>query len=387
LKTQYDLVVVGAGPAGSVAARTAAEKGISVLLLEKDRDVGYPVRCAEAVRKDGIEPFINPDKRWITTEVNKFSFNSPDGREAIIDLKMTGYVLERRIFDYELAKLASKAGADVLTKAYVYGLIFDDGKVAGVKFENQGEQYSISSKLVIGADGVESRVGRWAGIKTHINIKDMECCVQVTASNIKVNSDVIYFYFGKEIAPHGYLWIFPKGEDIANIGLGINGFVGKNKSALSYLKDFLSRKFPNASILTTVAGGVPCSGTLEKISAPGIMLVGDAARQVNPLTGGGIVSGMVAGNIAGEIAADSIKKNNLNSIFKYDKTWHDVLGKKHNIYNRLKEGIFNFSDDKFNSISESFCKVPEEKRTIRGLFQTALFDKPSLLLDIVKVFI
>jgi digeranylgeranylglycerophospholipid reductase len=387
LKTQYDVIVVGAGPAGSVAARTAAERGLSVLLLEKDRDIGYPVRCAEAVRKDGIEQFIEPDKKWIAAEVDKFSFNSPNGTEAVIDLKMTGYILERKIFDYELARMASKAGAEVLTKAYVCGLQFYDGRVGGVKFEYQGKEKHISSKIVIAADGTESRVGRWAGLKTHIDIRDMECCAQVTASNIKVNPKYIYFYFGKDVAPHGYLWVFPKGDDIANIGLGVNGMMGKNKSAFSYLKDFLEKKFPEASILTMVAGGVPCSGTLEKISAPGIMLVGDAARQVNPLTGGGIVSGMIAGDIAAEIAADAIKKNKLDSIRTYDSRWNNVLGKKHKIYNRLKEGIYNFSDEKFNDVAESFSKISEEKRTIRGLFQTALFDHPSLLLDVVKVFI
>jgi digeranylgeranylglycerophospholipid reductase len=387
LRSHYNIIVVGAGPAGSIAARTAAEKDLSVLLLEKDRDVGYPVRCAEAVRKDGIEEFIVPENKWIAATVNKFSFISPNNTEAIIDLKMTGYILERRIFDYELAKSASKAGAEVLTKAYVNGLQLKDGKVTGVNYEYQGEQVSVSSDIVIAADGVESRVGRWAGIKTHINPRDMECCVQVTASNIKIKPDTIYFYFGSEIAPQGYLWVFPKGNDIANIGLGVNGFIGKNKSALSYLQDFLANHFPGASILTMVAGGVPCSGTLKKISAPGIMLVGDAARQVNPLTGGGIVSGMVSGNLAGNIAAESILKNKPDFIMTYDSTWENTLGKKHKIYNRLKEGIYNFSDEKFDSIAESFSRVPDEKKTIRGLFQTALFDKPSLLLDVVKVFI
>jgi digeranylgeranylglycerophospholipid reductase len=387
LKTHYNVVVVGAGPAGSLAAKAASEKSLSVLMLEKDRDVGYPVRCAEAVRKDGIEEFIEPDKKWIAAVVDKFSFISPDDTEAIIDLKMTGYILERRIFDYELAKSASKAGAEVLTKAYVNGLQFNDGKVAGVKYEYQGEQRLVTSDIVIAADGVESRIGRWAGLKTYIDFRDMECCVQVTASNINIKPDTIYFYFGSEVAPQGYLWVFPKGNDIANIGLGVNGMIGKRKSALSFLKDFLAKHFPDASILTIVAGGVPCSGTLKKISAPGIMLAGDAARQVNPLTGGGIVSSMVAGNLAGSIAAESIKNKKPDYILTYDSTWEETLGKKHKIYNRLKEGIYNFSDENFNSIAKSFSRVPEEKRTIRGLFQTALFDRPSLLLDVVKVFI
>ncbi len=387
LKTDYDVIVVGAGPAGSIAARFAAEQGVSVLMLEKDRDVGYPVRCGEAISKSGVEEFIPSNEKWITSHIDKFSLNSPDGTEAIIEFQDAGYVLERRIFDYELAKTAAAAGAEILTRAYVNGLIIENDKVCGVKYEYRGEKKEIKAKIVIGADGVESRVGRWAGIKTHIHFKDMECCTQVTASNINADSNTLYFYFGQNYAPGGYFWVFPKGKGIANIGLGVSGMVGKKKSALSYLNDFMSENYPTAPILTSIAGGVPSTVTLEKISAPGIMLVGDAARQVNPLSGGGIASGMIGGSIAGRIAGEAIKKNNLNYILTYDKAWHDRLGKRHEIFERIKNGIYNFTDEKFNKIAHSFNKIPKDKRTLGRLFTTALINQPSLLVDVAKVFI
>lgn len=387
MKKQYDIIVVGAGPAGSMAARYAAEKGVSVLMLEKDRDVGYPVRCGEAISKAGVEEFIPIDEKWIAATISRFGFVAPNGSEVFINFGDAGFVLERRIFDYALAQSAAGAGVEILTRAYVNGLIIEDDIVKGVKYEYRGEQHEVYAKVVIAADGVESRVGRWAGLKTHIDFRDMEAAVQVTAANIPIDQNTLYFYFGKDVAPNGYFWVFPKGNNKANIGLGVSGIIGKKRSALSYLNDFMEKHYPDAPILTSIAGGVPCSITLDKISAPGIMLVGDAARQVNPLSGGGIASGMIGGSIAGTIAGEAIKKNNLAHILTYDKAWNDRLGKRHEIFNRIKNGIYNFSDEKFNLIAQSFLKIPEEKRGLGNLFVTALMNQPSLLVDVAKVFL
>jgi len=387
VKAEYDVIVVGAGPAGSMAARFAADKGIRVLMLEKDRDVGYPVRCGEAVSKAGIEEFLTPDSKWIASSIDKFSLVSPDNTEVILQFSDTGYILERRVFDYELAKLASLSGAEVLTRAYVTGLIMENGVVSGVKYQYRGEEKSVKAKIVIAADGVESRVGRWAGLKTHVDIRDMECCAQVTAANVSVDPNTCYFYFGQDVAPEGYLWVFPKGNSSAHIGLGVSGLRGKSRSAISYLNSFMEKNYPDAPVLTSVAGGVPCSITLGRISAPGIMLTGDAARQVNPLSGGGIISGMIGGSIAGRLAAESVLSSRPDHIMTYDKAWNDRLGKRHEIFNRIKNGIYNFSDEKFNSIAHSFTKVPADKRTLGSLFRTALLNQPSLLLDVAKVFL
>ncbi len=386
MKNEYDIVVVGAGPSGSMAARFSAEQGVSVLMLEKDRDVGYPVRCGEAVSEAGITEFIEIDKRWVATEINKFSFIAPNGKEVILPLNDKGYILERKIFDYALAESAAKAGAEIQTRAYVYDLIFDGNNVAGVKAEIGGQQKEIKAKIVIAADGVESRVGRWGGLKTYTDFREMESGVQVTASNIPVNQNTIYFYFGEKVAPEGYLWVFPKGNNLANIGLGVSGMIGKKKSALAYLNEFMEKHYPDAPILTRVAGGIPCTITLDRIVTDGLMLVGDAARQVNPLSGGGIASGMIGGSIAGKIAGNAILKNDLSYIYQYEKDWNNRLGKRHKIFDNLKNGIFHFSDDKFNNIADSILKIPMEKRTLGSVFKTALINNPSLLLDVAKVF-
>jgi digeranylgeranylglycerophospholipid reductase len=388
MKSEYDVIVVGAGPAGSTAARYAAAGGASVLMLEKDRDVGYPVRCGEAVSHDGLIQFIEPDPKFIASTVTRFRLVAPNGKEVVPKLDGVGYVLERRLFDYELAKIAANAGAEVVTKAYAYDLIRNDaGEACGVKALIKDAKVEIRGKVVIGADGVESRVGRWAGIDTTCHIRDMESCAQMTISGIKVDEDILDFYFGDEVSPGGYLWVFPKGKNSANVGIGISVECAKQKSAIRYLREFVDRKFPNAAVLTHIAGGVPCAKTCDAIVKNRVMLVGDAAHQVNPTSGGGIISGMIGGMLAGEVAAEAIGKNDLSLLAEYQKLWHKRLGWRHEVFYNIKEGISRFSDKTLNTIAESALKLPEQKRTLGGIFRTALWNQPSLLLDVARVFV
>ena len=389
MKNSYDIVVVGAGPAGSTTARFAAEAGASVLILEKDRDVGLPVRCAEGVTEKGLCSVlddINP--RWIENRVHDVMFHSPSGKEVELNFKQTGFILNRKVFDYDLAQLAVKAGAELLTKAYVSNVLIEEGRVAGVSFIRFGKTYLIKAKIVVGADGVESRVGRWAGLKTHTKMKDMETCFQYTARNIDLSDKHLHLYFSREIAPQGYLWVFPKGGGLANVGLGISGTEAKKKSPLDYLNEFMSRYFPDASLLDSVAGGVPCDKTLERITADGLMLVGDAAHQVNPITGGGIVTALQSGKLAGQIAARAVKRDDVSTkgLQDYPKQWQKMEGKNHQIFYKLKEQIYNLTDEEFDAIAAAGLETPVEKRTMLTLFRAALVKKPSLIFEAIKVF-
>lgn len=387
MKDSYDVIVIGAGPAGSTAARYAAAGGASVLMLEKDRDVGYPVRCGEAVSHEGVVQFIEPDPKWIATTVTRFRIFGPNRNHVIPRLDGIGYVLERRIFDYELAKVAARAGAEVITKAYVYDLIRSNGRVEGVRALIKDEKVEIHGKVVIGADGVESRVGKWAGIDTTCHIRDMESCAQVTLTGVEVEEDILDFYFGENVAPGGYLWVFPKGKDSANVGLGVSVEQAKKKAAIKYLEEFIEQEFPGAAILTRIAGGVPCAKTCDEIVKNNVLLVGDAAHQVNPLTGGGIITGMIGGMIAGQVAAEAIQKNDLRHLVEYERRWHKRLGWRHEVFYNIKEAISQFSDETLNKLCLNGSKLPEEKRTVGGIFRTALWNQPSMLLDVARVFI
>ena len=389
MKSNYDVVVVGGGPSGSMAAWEAAKGGASVCLLEKDRDIGYPVRCGEAAGESGIKKFVKIKDSWIAEKITGAILVSPNNRSVEVDFTSeTGYILNRRIFDYDLSRYAADAGAEVYTKAYVKGVQKVNENISGVILDHLGEEKKIQSKIVIGADGLTSRIGRWSGMKTQIRMKDMESAVQYSVSNIDIDNNKMIMYVGKKYAPGGYLWVFPKGNRFANIGIGISGKYSRFKSAKRYLDEFMERKYPNAAIHTTMCGGVPCAKPMKQPINNGLMLVGDAAHQINPMTGGGIVSGMKAGWIAGQVAADSVAKADYSKkmLQTYpDKMWKD-FGKKYERFYNIKQAIENLTDADLNSIAEKALSIPRDNRTLGSIFKAAVFKKPSLVIDVLKVF-
>ena len=389
LNNKYDVIVVGGGPSGSMAAIEVAKKGFSVCILEKDRDIGMPVRCGEAIGYTGLNQFFKPKPSWIASKIEGVNLIAPNGISVGVDFKSeTGYILNRRIFDYDLSRIAVENGAEVYTKSYVKSLIIKDEYVSGVVVNHLGNDIKIKSKLVIAADGVESRVGRWAGLKTSVRMKDMESCLQYSVANIKIETKKMVMYIGKKYAPGGYLWIFPKGDGLANIGIGISGKYSKYKSARKYLDEFINKYYPNLSILTTVAGGVPCAKPMREPVSNGVMLVGDAAHQINPMTGGGIASGMRGGKIAGKIAANALNQNNLSKEYlkAYSKEMFKIFGKNHDRFYRIKETVNQLDDDDLNYIATKVSEVSAEKRTITTIFKHAVYKKPSIVFDVLKVF-
>ncbi|MBR9975038.1 MAG: NAD(P)/FAD-dependent oxidoreductase, partial [Bacteroidetes bacterium] len=319
------------------------------------------------------------------------------------DLGGHGYVLERRIFDYDLARLAAEAGVDVRTKSYVDGLLpADGGDVVrampsahdaastgtwkGVSLLWKGEPRTVEARVIVGADGVESRVGKWAGIDTTTHLRDMETCAQMTLTNVDLEDDVCEFYLGNDAAPMGYLWVFPKGHGMANVGVGISGMASKKKAAIRYLQEFIERRFPDASVLTTVAGGVPCATTVDTLVNGNVVLVGDAAHQVNPMSGGGITSGMIGARLAGEAIARALEKNDLSLLDEYPKAWRKDVGAKHETYYKMKAAVYKFPDATLDDIAVNVLKLREDKRTIWGVFKTALKHQPALIWEMVKTF-
>lgn len=387
MKESYDVIVVGGGPGGSWAARHAALGGASVLLLEKDREIGLPVRCAEGVDFSGLNKLV-PEIRaeWISQVVERAQVVAPDGRIVEGFTGDKGYMLHRRIFDPALAALAAEAGAHIVTKAYVHGLLFENGCVSGVRVRHLGEDFEIRASVVIGADGIESRVGRWGGIDTAVPVHEMESCAQMTLTHIDIDPNTATFWIGEQVAPMGYAWMFPKGPGWANVGLGISGKYTAEKRAVDYLREFVAREYPEASILNLVAGGVPTTRQLRDLVRDGLMLVGDAARQTDPLTGGGIVNAMFAGEFAGQVAADAVNRGDVSqkSLGQYQKIWEKRRAKGIDLAYKVKNVIYKFSDDDHNQLADTVSAIPLEKRTTFAIYKKALVKHPRLILDMAR---
>ena len=389
MKNNYDVIIVGGGPSGSMSAIEIAKAGYSVCILEKDRDIGMPVRCGEAIGYTGLTQFFSPKSEWIASEIKGANLIAPGGIKLNIPFRdETGFILNRRIFDYDLSRIAVSHGAEVYTKSYVKELIIENDFIKGVVLNHLDKEVKMKAKLVIGADGIESRIGRWGNIKTSVRMKDMESCVQYSVANINVESDQMTMYVGQEYAPGGYLWIFPKGDGFANIGIGISGKYSKNKSAKKYMDDFILQNYPDVSILTTVCGGVICSKPHKNPISNGLMLVGDAAHQINPMTGGGIASGMRGGQIAGEVAIKALEKGDYseNMLKLYPKKIFKVFGKTHERFYRIKESINQLTDDELTYIAKQVSTIPSDKVGLSDVFKSAVYKKPSLIIDVLKVF-
>ncbi|MDI6889072.1 MAG: NAD(P)/FAD-dependent oxidoreductase [Methanocellales archaeon] len=388
MKDEYDVVVVGAGPGGSIAAKTAAEHDLDVLLIEKRAEIGNPVRCAEGVGKEGIKSFIKPDRSWISAEVKGARIYSPDGTAIEMSEDMAGpevgYVLERKIFDRALALQAARAGAEVMVKTRATGLIMEDGFVKGVKGKHFGDDFTVRASVIIGADGVESKVGRWAGIDTTLKLSDIETCAQFLMTDIDFNPDYCDFYVGNEIAPGGYAWIFPKGGHEANVGLGILGSRAGEIKAMDLLKRFVKEKFPDGQVLEIIVGGVPVSGPLERTIANGLMLVGDAARMADPITGGGIVNAMLTGQIAGEVAAKALSRGDTSTkaLSEYENRWKSAIGAPLKNSLRAKEIFTKMSDEKLNALAHSIKDVDFSEMTATGLLRALVKRNPKILWEL-----
>lgn len=388
MKEYYDIVVIGGGPAGCYSAKVAAEMGASVLVLEKDREIGVPVRCAEGIGEKSLSEFFEPDPRWIANRIEGFSLASPDGTLVDIANKEIGYILERRIFDREIARCAIEAGAVIRTRATASSLLFEDHRIAGVRFVHLEQPHEIKAKLVIGADGVESRVGRWAGLRTACPLRDMEICAQYAMANLKIDPTRLQLWFGHDIAPGGYLWIFPKSATTANVGVGISGDYAETHPPFHYLEAFIQKHLPNSAVTGVTTGAVPCSGGFTPIVTDGLMLVGDAAHQANPLSGGGIATALKAAHIAGRVAAEAVQRGNVSQkrLMAYQKEWMKVMGRDHRRFYRLKEAVYTMTDETMNQTAHKLSAVKYPKRTLIKVFQIALFDHPKLLLDVPRLF-
>jgi digeranylgeranylglycerophospholipid reductase len=390
MKKKYDVLVIGGGPAGALAAKTAAEKGLSACLVEKRPAIGAPVRCAEGIGREALLEFIDPDPRWISAEMQGAGIVAPDGFTMTLESAMAGskvgYVLDRKFFDRELVWKAAEAGADVAVKSRAAAPLLEKGVVKGAKIEYCGTVTDVKSDIVIAADGVESKFSKWCGIDTTVPLREIMSSVQYVMTDIDIDEHSTIFYLGNDVAPEGYLWIFPKGKRTANVGIGISGRKsGKGHRAKDYLDKFVKKTFPEGKTIEYIPGGVSVCRPLECTVADGLMITGDAARVVDPLTGGGIYNAMYTGRLAAEVAADCIGRGDTSkkALMTYDKAWRSSkIGKAIERNYHIKEYLIKQPDEKLNEIIHSVSKLNLKEFSTISLIKEIIRVNPRLMLEL-----
>ncbi len=354
-RLECDVVVVGAGPAGSLAARTAAEEGVQVILLEEHPRVGHPINCAEGLSLDGIKDAgVEAKPPIVCQEIMKARVYTPDMNFVeLTSSTWNGFVLNRDVFDRTLSENAVEAGADLITSTRVIDLIKNGDTVTGVKAVREGEPLQVRAKIVIGADGFASVVRRTAGFRRWF--PDVCACVQYRLGGLALDEpDAHDFILGSKIAPGGYAWVFPKSTEVANVGLGVRRI--HTAPPIEYLKKWVSSdpRFKDAEIQLVNGGICPVSGNLDKTVDNGVILCGDAAGHLIPMTGAGIHAGVEAGKMAGGTAARAVGEGDVSAVrlSEYERLFEEHWGKRIKDSGRVLAMLDKFSDENLNTLAK-----------------------------------
>ncbi len=385
LKREYDVIVVGGGPGGAVAAQMAAREGLDVLLIDKRQEIGAPVQCGEAIGYELISQWIDIDNpQWAAAYIDAFRIVGPTGESVRVPPTSPTMIVERKLFDRELVHQAVRAGAQALAKTRATDVIIENGYVCGVKMVCMGEECEARAKIVIGADGVESRIGHWAGLNTTPRMSEYYSGAQYLLAGIELDDPrECQYHLGNEVAPGGYVWVFPKGQDQANVGIVITPTYDKReRHAISYLNEFVERRFPNASVLAMMVGGIPVGGSMKQFVADGLMLVGDAAHHAEPLTGGGINLAMEGGAMAAKVAAEAIREGDWSKkrLEVYQEMWMDDNGRGERLLSNLRHIALKFSDERVTKLIRTIQDLPLEEMSAHEIILKVLRQDPALLI-------
>jgi len=359
-----DVLVIGGGPIGSAVARDIAKKGYKVVVLEEDDEIGKPVRCSGIVSPKLIS-LANVSDEIVLNELNCAYINTISGKELLIgDNETRAVAIDREKLDKLLAEQAMRSGAKYIMKAKAVGIddceksasnVFLDNIV--VNFLRNAKEEKIKTKLLIGADGVDSDVAKWFNLE---GVKEI-----INALTFDIDSDIcdgnsVNLMVSRSYTPGFFTWIIPINSKRVRFGMGIssnsNGSLNQffNRLKQLNLKPF-SHIFKNLNSNNISVGKIPL-GLIKKTYSNRVMIVGDAACQVKPLTGGGLYYGLISAKRCAQVAVEALNKQDFSEGFlsKYQRLWEKDIGTEIKQGLRLRNIFLNLNDDDIDELLDTF---------------------------------
>tara|TARA_Y100000590_G_scaffold276896_1_gene310886 strand:+ start:3511 stop:4719 length:1209 start_codon:yes stop_codon:yes gene_type:complete len=348
-KLDFDILVVGGGPAGTSSAFMASKNGCSVALIEKEKEIAETVRTSGVTWISDIKKFGIPDECY--NPIKNFSFYSPNNSVTISDEIAKAAVLDVRKTYRFLANRAKNEGTKIFLNANVTDVIKNSkGNPIGLIAKTNGQEIEFSGKIIIDASGFSSIVSKQLGYVQQW--KKFGAGAEFEVKVEKLESDTWWLMVGQEYSPAGYAWMFPTSKNTARIGVG----VGKPDSDLDptiRLNELIEKKSGPIKDLGKIEkiefhyGLIPNDGLSRKTVYENLILVGDSAGQANPLVLEGIRYAIRFGEVAGRIASDAVKNSNMTEKFlmRYEDEWKKAIESNINSAGKVQNRWLGLSDE------------------------------------------
>jgi len=341
---KFDVIVVGAGTGGCMAAKTIAHAGYDVCLIDrkKQENVGEKI-CGDALGKHHFDNLgLNyPTGKELERKILGLKIYSPNNETVfqVTEKELFGFILNRRLFGQRLLNDATNAGATLLEQTHAIEPILESNYVTGIlaKDLKTEKKLKFSSQVVVDASGfsavLRKKLPEKMGIDTKINKEDVVVCYREIRKLKKQipEEEFLELHLSQKVAPGGYCWIFPEHGERVNVGLGLAMLEGFPNPKTQLYNHILSKPLFEGSSL--ISGGTwydPTRRPLDCMTGNGIVIVGDAACQVNPIHGGGMGPSMTGGKLAGETIIEALENGNVSQkgLWMYNPRYMEWYGAK-----------------------------------------------------------